>query len=72
MTLQGQLLHMPSWNWHSDVDGVEGDEIICISELKMGFMAQNCLAPGIVTILSNLICMRSFKVTLNELELLAY
>jgi len=38
-----------------------GDEVICLSELKLGFMAQNCLAPGIVTMLSNLICMRSYK-----------
>ena len=38
-----------------------GDEVICLSELKLGFMAQNCLAPGFVTMLSNLICMRSYK-----------
>lgn len=72
-----QLLHIPGWNWYransnntddvtvDDDDGsditVGGDEVICISELKLGFMAQNCLAPGIVTILSNLICMRSYK-----------
>jgi len=40
---------------------VGGDEVICLSELKLSFMAQNCLAPGIVTMLSNLICMRSYK-----------
>jgi len=39
-----------------------GDEVICLSELKLGFMAQNCLAPGVVTMLSNLICTRSYKV----------
>jgi len=41
-----------------------GDDVICLSELKLGFMAQNCLAPGIVTMLSNLICMRSYKACL--------
>ena len=41
------------------VDG--GDDVICLSELKLGFMAQNCLAPGVVTMLSNLICTRSYK-----------
>lgn len=51
-----QLLNIPGWNWRSQ-DG--GDEVICISELQMALMAQNCLAPGIVTMFSNLICMRS-------------
>ena len=74
--MQEQLLHIPGWNWHQvsaadevaaaadddDAGAVQGgDEVICLSELKLGFMAQNCLAPGIVTMLSNLICMRSYK-----------
>ena len=72
MNMQEQLLHIPGWSWHrvsadeiavSDEDAsvVGGDEVICLSELKLGFMAQNCLAPGVVTMLSNLICMRSYK-----------
>ena len=73
MNMQEQLLHIPGWSWQqasaddiaaNDEDAaaaVGGDEVICLSELKMGFMAQNCLAPGIVTMLSNLICMRSYK-----------
>jgi len=70
--MQERLLHIPGWSWHQvsadDVDAsdeaagpVGWDEVICLSELKLGFMAQNCLAPGIVTMLSNLICMRSYK-----------
>jgi len=58
---QEQLLHIPSWSWHK----TGGDEVICISELKMGLMAQNCLAPGIVTLLSNLLFMRSVKVSFH-------
>jgi len=70
--MQEQLLHIPGWSWHQvsadeiaandeDDAAVGWDEVICLSELKLGFMAQNCLAPGIVTMLSNLICMRSYK-----------
>ena len=73
--MQEQLLHIPGWSWHQvsadeiaagnhdddDAAAVGGDEVICLSELKLGFMAQNCLAPGIVAMLSNLICMRSYK-----------
>jgi potassium large conductance calcium-activated channel subfamily M alpha protein 1 len=51
------LLNIPNWNW----DKVEGDDVICISELKLGLMAQNCLAPGISTYMANLFTMRSFK-----------
>jgi len=73
MNTQEQLLHIPGWSWHQvsadeiasgdedDASVVGGDEVICLSELKLGFMAQNCLAPGVVTMLSNLICMRSYK-----------
>ena len=74
MNIQEQLLHIPGWSWHQvsvdemtaaeeddETAAVGGDEVICLSELKLGFMAQNCLAPGVVTMLSNLICMRSYK-----------
>ena len=52
-------MHIPSWSWHG---GDSSDEVICISELKMSIVAQNCLAPGIVTLLANLIKPHHFKV----------
>lgn len=56
--LQAHLLNIPSWNWK------EGDDAICLAELKLGFIAQSCLAPGLSTMLANLFSMRSFiKVT---------
>jgi potassium large conductance calcium-activated channel subfamily M alpha member 1 len=36
------LLNIPSWDWK------QGDEAVCIAELKLGLMAQSCLAPVIV------------------------
>ncbi|VDK22822.1 unnamed protein product [Taenia asiatica] len=51
--LQSHLLNIPTWNWHA------GDEIVCFSELKLGFLAQSCLAPGFSTLLTNLFSMRS-------------
>jgi len=59
MLTQERLLHIPNWSWHG---GASSDEVICISELKMSIMAQNCLAPGIVTLLANLIKPHHFKV----------
>ena len=49
------LLNIPSWNWR------EGDDAVCVSELKLGFIAQSCLAPGFSTMLANLFAMRSYK-----------
>ncbi|XP_076368256.1 calcium-activated potassium channel slowpoke-like isoform X2 [Tachypleus tridentatus] len=49
------LLNIPSWNWR------RGDDVICVSELKLGFIAQSCLAPGFSTMMSNLFAMRSYK-----------
>eukprot|EP00111_Clytia_hemisphaerica_P000064 TCONS_00000147-protein len=37
----------------------EGDTIVCIDELKYGFMAQCCYSPGFSTLLANLFVMRS-------------
>lgn len=55
---QAHLLNIPSWNWK------EGDDAICLAELKLGFIAQSCLAQGLSTMLANLFSMRSFiKVT---------
>ncbi|XP_066305082.1 calcium-activated potassium channel subunit alpha-1-like isoform X24 [Branchiostoma lanceolatum] len=47
------LLNIPSWNWK------EGDDVICLAELKLGFIAQSCLAPGFSTVMANLFAMRS-------------
>ena len=33
------LLNIPSWDWK------RGDDAVCIAELKLGLMAQSCLAP---------------------------
>ncbi|PAV65541.1 hypothetical protein WR25_00823 [Diploscapter pachys] len=49
------LLNIPSWNWK------RGDDVICLAELKLGFIAQSCLAPGFSTMMANLFAMRSFK-----------
>ena len=59
MMMQERLLHIPNWTWYG---GASSDEVICISELKMSIMSQNCLAPGIVTLLANLIKPHRFKV----------
>ncbi|KAI6215715.1 Calcium-activated potassium channel subunit alpha-1 [Aphelenchoides besseyi] len=49
------LLNIPSWDWR------RGDDVICLAELKLGFIAQSCLAPGFSTMMANLFAMRSFK-----------
>lgn len=36
---QMYLLNIPSWDWK------QGDDAVCIAELKLGLMAQSCLAP---------------------------
>ncbi|XP_043959135.1 calcium-activated potassium channel subunit alpha-1-like isoform X2 [Gambusia affinis] len=51
---KAHLLNIPSWNWK------EGDDAICLAELKLGFIAQSCLAQGLSTMLANLFSMRSF------------
>ena len=53
LCLQGFCLNLPSWTSH--------DQIICLAEMKLGFMAQGCLAPGFSTLLANLFVMRSYK-----------
>ncbi|XP_067879335.1 calcium-activated potassium channel subunit alpha-1-like isoform X2 [Heterodontus francisci] len=40
--------NLPSW------DMKKRDSVICLSELKMGFIAQNCIVPGFSTLLANL------------------
>ncbi|CAF0827923.1 unnamed protein product [Brachionus calyciflorus] len=49
------LLNIPSWDWK------QGDEAVCIAELKLGLMAQSCLAPGFSSLMANLFAMRSYK-----------
>ena len=49
------LMNIPGWN--------KEDCIVCLPELKLGFMAQSCLAPGFSTLLANLFTMRSDNVT---------
>nr|CAD7397827.1 unnamed protein product [Timema poppensis] len=53
--MQAYLLNIPSWDWK------QGDDVICLAELKLGFIAQSCLAPGFSTMMANLFAMRSFK-----------
>lgn len=53
-SIQAHLLNIPSWTWK------EGDDAICLAELKLGFIAQSCLAQGLSTMLANLFSMRSF------------
>ena len=47
-------MNIPSWDWK------QGDDVICLAELKLGFIAQSCLAPGFSTMMANLFAMRSF------------
>ena len=60
--MQAYLLNIPSWDWK------QGDDVICLAELKLGFIAQSCLAPGFSTMMANLFAMRSFK-TVSTLPL---
>uniref|UniRef100_A0A0K2UBH4 Slowpoke [Drosophila melanogaster] n=1 Tax=Lepeophtheirus salmonis TaxID=72036 RepID=A0A0K2UBH4_LEPSM len=48
---KGYLLNIPGWDWRRD------DQAVCINELKLGFIAQSCLAPGFSTLVSNLVIM---------------
>ncbi len=51
--LQAFLVNLPSWS--------ADDQVICLAEMKLGFMAQSCLAPGFSTLMANLFVMRSYK-----------
>ena len=52
-TCQAYLMNIPSWSLSN------GDDVICLAELKLGFIAQSCLAPGFTTLMANLFAMRS-------------
>ena len=41
------LQHVPGWN------PLHGDRCICVGQLKLGLIAQNCIAPGFCTLLTN-------------------
>jgi len=56
VALQSYLLNIPSWDWK------RGDDAVCLAELKLGFIAQSCLAPGFSTLMANLFTMRSYQV----------
>uniref|UniRef100_A0A8C4VG43 Potassium calcium-activated channel subfamily U member 1 n=1 Tax=Gopherus evgoodei TaxID=1825980 RepID=A0A8C4VG43_9SAUR len=59
------LANIPSWDWS------RGDSIICLSELKLGFIAQSCLVPGLSTLLRSLfIRQKSTKVISPDFLLL--
>jgi potassium large conductance calcium-activated channel subfamily M alpha protein 1 len=49
------LLNIPSWDWK------QGDDAVCIAELKLGLLAQSCLAPGFSSLMANMFAMRSYK-----------
>ena len=48
------LLTVPLWS------PTRGDEAICCSELRLGLLAQSCLAPGFSTLLANCFATYSF------------
>uniref|UniRef100_A0A8C0MXK3 Potassium channel subfamily U member 1 n=1 Tax=Canis lupus familiaris TaxID=9615 RepID=A0A8C0MXK3_CANLF len=50
------LPKIPSWSWTA------GDNIICFAELKLGFIAQGCLVPGLCTFLTSLFVEQNKKV----------
>nr|KAF6427718.1 potassium calcium-activated channel subfamily U member 1 [Rousettus aegyptiacus] len=54
------LPKIPSWNWAT------GDNIICFAELKLGFIAQGCLVPGLCTFLTSLFVEQNKKVSLKK------
>ncbi|KAM7153935.1 potassium channel subfamily U member 1 [Macrochelys suwanniensis] len=52
------LANIPNWDWR------RGDSIVCLAELKLGFIAQSCLVPGLSTLLRSLfIRQKSTKVS---------
>jgi len=63
MIFQVYLLNIPSWDWK------RGDDAVCLAELKLGFIAQSCLAPGFSTLMANLFIMRSYKTVRVTLRL---
>ncbi|PAA78279.1 hypothetical protein BOX15_Mlig032474g3 [Macrostomum lignano] len=52
---KGYLLNIPNWDWRL------GDECLCVAEMKQGFLAQSCLAPGFSTLMANLFSTRAMS-----------
>uniref|UniRef100_A0A8C6IID3 Pore-forming subunit of the sperm-specific alkalization activated K(+) current n=1 Tax=Mus spicilegus TaxID=10103 RepID=A0A8C6IID3_MUSSI len=50
------LSKIPNWDWSA------GDNILCFAELKLGFIAQGCLVPGLCTFLTTLFIEQNQKV----------
>ncbi|XP_062337499.1 calcium-activated potassium channel subunit alpha-1-like [Osmerus eperlanus] len=44
---------IPHWDWN------RGDAALCLTELKLGIMAQSCRVPGLSSLLANLFTMQS-------------
>ena len=66
VSFQAYLLNIPSWDWK------QGDDVICLAELKLGFIAQSCLAPGFSTMMANLFAMRSFAMVISVSRIVMY
>ncbi|KFW63392.1 Potassium channel subfamily U member 1, partial [Pygoscelis adeliae] len=60
------LPNIPNWDWRT------GDSIICFAELKLGFIAQSCLVPGLTTLLTNLFIVKEDTEDKKLLEDKAY
>uniref|UniRef100_A0AAR2M3R3 Calcium-activated potassium channel BK alpha subunit domain-containing protein n=1 Tax=Pygocentrus nattereri TaxID=42514 RepID=A0AAR2M3R3_PYGNA len=60
--VQAYLQNVPNWDWS------RGDAVICLAELKLGFMAQSCQVPGLSTLLANLFTMQSKVEVLKHQE----
>uniref|UniRef100_A0A674HX64 Potassium calcium-activated channel subfamily U member 1 n=1 Tax=Terrapene triunguis TaxID=2587831 RepID=A0A674HX64_9SAUR len=64
---QVYLAIIPNWDWR------RGDSIICLAELKLGFIAQSCLVPGLSTLLRRLfIRQKSTKVSPSLVQIMAH
>ena len=55
------LLFILGWDWKRD------DQAVCLNELKLGFIAQSCLAPGFSTLVSNLVIISNPNLMEGEL-----
>uniref|UniRef100_A0A8C3TKX0 BK channel n=1 Tax=Chelydra serpentina TaxID=8475 RepID=A0A8C3TKX0_CHESE len=65
-SLSVYLANIPNWDWR------RGDSIVCLAELKLGFIAQSCLVPGLSTLLRSLfIRQKSTKVSPSLVQIMA-
>ncbi|CAF0949052.1 unnamed protein product [Adineta ricciae] len=53
------VVSIPGWS-------VYNDEIICISELKLGLIGMSCVAPGFATMMTNIFRMSSYNIRTRE------